>query len=46
MLNISIKNENFEEIFDYSNTELIEKFISSKEIEGCSVERLNTINNT
>ena len=39
-VDISIKNENFEEIFDYSNAELIEKFISSKEIEGCSVRTI------
>lgn len=45
-VDISIKNENFEEIFDYSNTELIEKFISSKEIEGCSVRTIKYYKST
>ena len=45
-VDISIKNENFEEIFDYSNIELIEKFISSKEIEGCSVRTIKYYKST
>ena len=45
-VDISIKNENFEEIFDYSNAELIEKFISSKEIEGCSVRTIKYYKST
>ena len=30
------KDDGMNEIFDYSNLELIDKFIAAKEIEGCS----------
>ena len=35
-IEIKVKDDEMNEIFDYSNIELIDKFIAAKEIEGCS----------
>ena len=45
-VDIVVKKESIEEIFDYSNEELIDKFISSKEIEGCSIRTIKYYKST
>jgi site-specific recombinase XerD len=35
-IEIKVEDDEMNEIFDYSDLELIDKFIASKEIEGCS----------
>ena len=45
-VDIVSKKECIEEIFDYSNEELIDKFIASKEIEGCSIRTIKYYKST
>lgn len=45
-VDIVVKKESIEEIFDYSNEELIDKFISSKGIEGCSIRTIKYYKST